>query len=123
MNRKSVIVFGALLALGSSSLTFSPATQAGGFNPMNMMNPSKWMGGKNRRYDDDYDRYDRYDRYGYYDRYGPGYGRGWGPGYGGWGPGYGGYGYGWPGYGYAPGYGVPGQNPLGSQAAPPPRPE
>ncbi len=93
-----------ILAAGSvvaGALSYVPVAQAFGFG--DMMNPSKWMGGKNRdRYDDDY-----YDGpYGGGPGYGgPGYGYG-GPGYGYGGPGYGGPGYGAPGYGYgAPGYG------------------
>ena len=110
MKIKSVIVSSTLLAFACGALAFAQTTQAAGFNPMNMMNPSKWFGGKsNRYYDDDY-YYDRY-RYGY----GPwGYGRGWGPGYG-----YGPYGYG-PGYGY--GYGAPGYG-QSAPASPPPVPE
>ena len=111
MSKKSLIVYPALLALGCSSLLIStPSVQAGGFNPMNMMNPGKWFGGNSNRryYDDDY----YYDRY----RYGPGYGYGgWGgPGWGGYGP----YGYGWPGYGY--GYGAPGYGAAQTKEAPPP---
>lgn len=97
----------ALIAAAVSvagSLAYVPTAEAFGFG--DMMNPSKWMGGKNRdrdRYEDDY-----YDGPGGYGG-GPGYGYG-GPGYGGPGYGYGapGYGYGAPGYGYgAPGYGAP----------------
>ena len=103
MIKKSLTVCSALLMFGASGLIFVQKTLAAGFNPMNMMNPSKWLGGGNR------DRYDDYDRYGpgYGGYYGPGYGA-YGPGYGGgyYGPGYGGYGpgygYGAPGYGYAP---------------------
>ncbi len=79
----------------ASSLLLAMPAQA--FDMGNMMNPSKWVGGNNDRYDDDDDYYD----------YGPppGYGGYGGPGYGGYGaPGYGG-GYGGPGYG---GYGAPG---------------
>lgn len=71
------------------------AHAANAFDFGNMMNPSKWMGNKDR-YDDDY-----YDRgYGY-----PGYG--YGPGYapGGYYGGAPGYGYGVPAYGGAPAYG------------------
>lgn len=71
------------------------------FDMGNMMNPSKWMGGRDN---DDY-----YDDYRYGPGYGgPGYGYGGYPGFGGPGFGYGGYpGYGGPGYGYGgyPGYG------------------
>jgi hypothetical protein len=89
----------------AGSLTYTPVAQAFGFG--DMMNPSKWMGGRNRdRYDDDY-----YDGgyggpgFGGPGFGGPGYGYG-GPGYGYGGPGFGGYGV--PGYGYgAPGYGAP----------------
>jgi hypothetical protein len=82
-----------------------PGNAAYALDMGNMMNPSKWMGGNNDRYDDYYDE----PRYGYG---GPGYGYG-GPGYGYGAPGYGyggpGYGYGAPGYGYGgPGYGYGG---------------
>ena len=91
----------AAASVVAGALSYVPVAQAFGFG--DMMNPSKWMGGKNRdRYDDDY-----YDGpYGGGPGYGgPGYGYG-GPGYGYGGPGYGGPGYGAPGYGYgAPGYG------------------
>ena len=99
--KKLIAVYGTLLMIGASGLVFVQTTHAAGFNPMNMMNPSKWFGGRNRGYYDDYDRY------------GPGYG-GYGPGYGGYGPGYGTYapGYGAPGYGYAPApaYAAPAQS-------------
>jgi hypothetical protein len=70
------------------------AGTAQAFDFGNMMNPSKWMGGDNDRYDD------YRGGYGY-----PGYGYGGYPGYGGYGgyPGYGGYG-GYPGYGGYGGY-------------------
>ena len=77
------------------------ASSAWAFDMGNMMNPSRWMGGNNDRYDDDY----------YYD--GPGYGYGGGPGYGYGGPP--GYGYGGPpGYGGAPGYGYGGAPAYGA---------
>jgi len=110
--KKSGTVCGVLLMIGASGLTFTQATHAAGFNPMNMMNPGKWFGGRNRGYHDDYDRYGP----GYGGYHGPGYG-GYGPEYGGYyGPGYGGhrpgYGYGAPGYGYAPApaYAAPAQS-------------
>jgi hypothetical protein len=86
------IKFGVLIT--ATSLLLASPVQA--FDMGNMMNPSKWTGGKNKR--------DRYDDYrGGYD--GPGYGYGGGPGYGyGGGPGYGGA----PGYGGGPGYGYGG---------------
>ena len=96
----------ALIAAAASvvgSLAYVPVAEAFGFG--DMMNPSKWMGGKNR----DRDRYDDYYDDGPRGGGGPGYGYG-GPGYGGPGYGYGGqgYGYGAPGYGYgAPAYGAP----------------
>jgi hypothetical protein len=99
--RKTIKTFTILAAAASmaGSLAYTPVAEAFGFG--DMMNPSKWMGGRNRdRYDDDY-----YDGpYGGGPGWGgPGYGYG-GPGYGLGGPGYGGYGV--PGYGYgAPGYG------------------
>jgi len=108
---KSAVFSSVFLAV---SLLLSMPAQA--FDMGNMMNPSKWMGGKDRdRYDDDYyddDYYGPQPGYGYggygapgYGGYGlPGYGGGYGsPGYGGYGlPGYGG-GYGLPGYGGDPG--------------------
>ena len=120
-----------MLAFSITAVTASTTIYA--FNMGNMMNPSKWFGGKK-------DRGDYYDDYGYgapgYGGYGgPGYGYG-APGYGG-GPGYGygapGYGYGAPGYGYgdrgygygAPGYGAPGYGygapGQSGYTAPPPR--
>ncbi len=57
------------MVLGMGSLATVPDTAgASGFNPMNVMNPSRWFGNNNRRYDDDY--------YG-----GPGYGYPPPPGY------------------------------------------
>ena len=97
------------------------AHSAWAFDMGNMMNPSKWMGGKNDRYDDDY----YYDGPGYgYPGGPPGYGYGGPPGYGYGGPpgyGYGGgpYGYGGaPGYGYggAPGYGYGGAPGYGAES-------
>jgi hypothetical protein len=92
MNRKPLLIYGGLLAIGCTSLTANIA-QAFDMNPGRWMNPSRWFGGnRDRGYDDHYG--------------GPGYGYGGGPGYGyGGAPGYG-YG-GAPGYGYggAPGYG------------------
>ncbi|RDH83413.1 MAG: hypothetical protein DIZ77_04730 [endosymbiont of Seepiophila jonesi] len=87
MSKQKLIIYSAMLAIGSSSLTIVPSAHA--FNMGNMMNPSKWMNNNNRDryYDDDY----------YYDRGRYGYG---GP-YGGYG-GYPGYGYGAPGYQPAP---------------------
>jgi len=101
MKNKLITCSGMLLAAG-----FLFTSSANAMDMGKMMNPMKWMKGKNN--DDDY--YD--DRYG-----GPGYGYG-GPGYGGYGaPGYGGYGapgyggYGAPGYG---GYGAPGYGGYGA---------
>ncbi len=114
MSKKSLIVYGALVALGCGSLTFTQSASAA--NMFNMMNPSKWMGGDRggRRYYDDYG-YDRYRYGGPYGGYGPGWG-GYGPGYG-YGPGWGGYGPGWGGYGGGPyGYGQQ------QKSAPPPPP-
>jgi len=94
--------------IGVASLLL--ANSAPAFDMGNMMNPSKWMGGNNDRYDDDY--YDDGPGYGYpggppgYGYGGPaGYGYGGPPGYGYGGPGYGGPGYG---YGGSPTYGAPG---------------
>jgi len=74
-----------------------PGNAAYALDMGNMMNPSKWMGGNNDRYDDYYDE----PRYGYgapgYSYGAPGYGYG-APGY------YGGY----PGYGVSPTVVVPG---------------
>jgi hypothetical protein len=85
----------ALLTIGLVGFSAADVAQAFDMNPMHMMNPSRWFGGKGDRYRD-------------YDYGGPGYGYG-GPGYGYGGP-YGGPGYGWggPGYGYGGPYGGPG---------------
>lgn len=93
--------------IGALTMLYLPVSQAGGFGPMNMMNPGKWMG-KNRNRNNRNDYYED-DYYGG----GPGYG---GPNRGG----YGSYqgqpnGYGGPGYGsgsyqgqpYGQGYGAP----------------
>lgn len=98
MPNKTLKTFAIVAAAASiaGSLTYTPVAEAFGFG--DMMNPSRWMGGRNNdRYDEDY-----YDGgYGGPGWGGPGFG---GPGYGYGGPGYGGYGA--PGYGYgAPGYG------------------
>lgn len=95
MSSKNLIVYGVMAALGAGGLALSQGANAGG--PFNMMNPSKWFGGNNDRYDDDYYYRDRYYGGGPYGGYGPGWG-GYGP-YG-YGPGWGGYGYGYPPYGY-----------------------
>lgn len=85
------------MAFGSGMLVLPESVSAGNmFN--NMMNPSKWFGSKNNRYDDYYDD-------GYYGGPPPGYGYG-APGYGYGAPGYGAPGYGAPAYG-APAYGAP----------------
>lgn len=125
MPRKTFKTLTLIAAAASvvGSLAYVPVAEAFGFG--DMMNPSKWMGGKNRdrdRYDDYYDDGPRgWDGPGYG---GPGYG---GPGYGYGGPGYGygapgGYGYGAPGYGApaygAPAYGAPGVAPAAPAAAP-----
>ena len=106
MKKRSMVFYAALLALGTAGITFGQYASAAGFNPMNMMNPSKWMGGG--RSDDRY--YDDYYGGGPYGYGGGPYGYGGGPyGYGGGPYGYGGgpYGYGAPGYGGAyPGYGA-----------------
>jgi len=109
VNKKPLIIYSTLIALGGGSLAVAPTVSAGVFN---FMNPSKWFGNDRRYYDDDY----------YYDRYR--YGRGWG-GYGpyGYGPGWGGYGPygyglpygGWPGYGYSA--------PKSESPPPPPLPQ
>ncbi|CAK0754558.1 Sulfur globule protein CV1 [Gammaproteobacteria bacterium] len=80
MNKQSAMVAAGILLAFSGAATFSQTAGADGFNPMNMMNPSKWFN-NNDRWNDDryYDRdYDR-DRYGYWGGRGLGY-----PGY----PGY-----------------------------------
>ena len=41
-----------ILAVACSGMAYAPAGLAEGFNPMKMMNPSKWMGGN--KDDDDY---------------------------------------------------------------------
>jgi len=107
---KPALFSSAFLAV--SLLLPLPAAQA--FDMGNMMNPSKWVGGKNKnrdRYDDDYYDYGPPPGYGYGGYGAPGYGGYGAPGYGGYGgPGYGGYG--GPGYG---GYGGPG---YGGSTAP-----
>ena len=121
MPRKTFKTLTLIAAAASvvGSLTYVPVAEAFGFG--DMMNPSRWMGGKNR----DRDRYDDY-----YDDGPRGYG---GPGYGYGGPG---YGYGGPGYGYgapamatapramatAPRPMVPRRSPPPAPARPPPRP-
>lgn len=98
------------------------ASTAHAFDMGNMMNPTKWMGGKDKGdRDSDYEDGPGYGNpggygggpgYGYPGGYGggPGYGGNSGYGYpGGYGSGYGGdpgYGYGAPGYGGMPGYGT-----------------
>ncbi len=103
--------------IGATGLLLAGSAWA--FDMGNMMNPSKWMGGNNDRYDDDY----YYEGPGYgYPGGPPGYGYGAPPGYG-YGGGYGGPGYGYggaPGYGYggAPGYGYGGAPGYGYGAVP-----
>lgn len=124
MLTKAPAVHMAAFALGLGSLLLFSPVQAEGFGPMNMMNPSRWFGGKDRDYDD---------------LPPPGYGGpygapGPGPGYGAPGLGYAapGPGYGAPlpvpGAGYPPmsnAYGVPGYlpptGPTGYSVAPPPQ--
>jgi len=92
VKKSTAVILGTLITAGIGSAFLPVTASAAGFNPMNMMNPSKWMGGnRNRRYDDDY--YDGGQGYGGYPP--PGYG-----GYGGYPGGYGAPGYGAPGYGY-----------------------
>jgi hypothetical protein len=90
MKNKTILTVWLIAIMSGMALV--PTVWADGFNPMNMMNPSKWMGGnKNSR--DDYSN-------------GQGYGAPVGYGYGAPGYGYGAPGYGVPAYGYAtPGYG------------------
>jgi hypothetical protein len=105
VSKQKLIIYSAMLALGSGSLVGIPSAYA--FDMGDMMSPNKWFGGNKDRYYDDY----YYDRYygGPYGGYGP-YGGGWG------GP----YGYGAPyGYGY-PGYGMPYQQQQQSNEPPPP---
>jgi hypothetical protein len=110
VTKQKRIIFSVVLTLGGGCLAVAPGVQAIDFG--NMMNPSKWMGGNNDRYDDYYD----YGPYGPYGGYGPGwYGSPYGHG-----P-YGGYGYGYPGYGYGyPGYP---QQQQSSEPPPPPLPQ
>ena len=96
------------LTIATTLMLAAPIAHA--FNFGDMMNPGRWMGGNDDRYDDDYYGGPWGPGYGYGGPYGGPYGA---PGYGGYGaPGYGGYGvpggygYGAPGYG-APAYGVP----------------
>ena len=91
MKKSATVALCALIGLSSASLTSIERTEASGFNPMNMVNPSKWFGNRNDDYDDHY----------YGDRYAP-------P------PGYYGGPYGAP-YGI-PGYGAPGYAPQGYYA-------
>ena len=103
--KNQAIKYSGILAVAC----FLSVSTAHAFNLGNVMNPSKWMGGKN---DDDY-----YDDYPGGPGYGPPPGYYGGPGYGGPGgygpPGYGGPGgYGAPGYG-APGMGAPADGPQG----------
>ncbi len=84
-------------AVGLGSLATTQVAHAMNFG--DMMNPGRWFGGDNDRYDDRYygGRYGPYGGWG--GPYGP-YGYGAGP----WGGGYGPYGGGWGGYpGYGPG--------------------
>jgi hypothetical protein len=110
VNRKTITAYAAIMAVGLGGLSAIPSVDAAGFNPMNMMNPSKWMGGNKDRYYDDYDDY-------YGGPYGPPPGAGWGgPG---WGGPYGGPGYGAPGWGgYRGPYGAPGYGAAPYGAAP-----
>jgi hypothetical protein len=110
--KQKLIIYSAMLALGSGSLVSIPSAYA--FNFGDMMSPNKWFNNnkKDRYYDDYY-----YDRYygGPYGGYGP-YGGGWGGPYG-----YSPYGYGYPGYGYgAPGYQ---QQQQSNEPPPPPLPQ
>ena len=109
MSKQKLIIYSAMLALGSGSLVTIPNAYA--FDMGDMMSPNKWFGGKKDRYYDDY----------YYDRYYGGPYGGYGP-YGGWG---GPYGYGPYGYGYPYGYGAPGyqQQQQSSEPPPPPLPQ
>lgn len=106
MSKQKLIIYSAMLAIGSSGLAIVPGAYA--FTMGDMMKPNKWFGGNNRDryYDDDY-YYDR-GRYGYgpYGGYGGPYGYG-AP-----------YGYGYPGYGY----GAPGYYPQQQQSNEPPPP-
>ncbi|NEV63893.1 hypothetical protein [Thiorhodococcus minor] len=95
------------LTTAATLMAFAPVSQA--FNFGNMMNPSRWMGGSNDRYDD------RYDEPYWGGPYGGGYGY---PGA--YGSPYG-MPYGAPGFGMPPaGYGAPGYGgaPATPQAAP-----
>lgn len=47
------IVLGTLIAAGAGTLALPETAGADGFGPMNMMNPGRWFGGRDR-YDDDY---------------------------------------------------------------------
>lgn len=55
MKTTIAIALSTLMSIGSGFLALPDTASAEGFGPMNMMNPGKWFGGRNRRdYDDDY---------------------------------------------------------------------
>jgi hypothetical protein len=49
----AAVVLSTLMAAGAGALVLPATAGAGGFGPMNMMNPGRWFGGRDR-YDDDY---------------------------------------------------------------------
>lgn len=101
---------------GLVAATLLLAGNAQAFDFGNMMNPSKWMGGK--KGDDDRYYEDYGPGYGYPGAYGPGYGAGYGePGYYG-APAYGAPGFGTPGAYGDPGYGAPGYGAPGAYGVP-----
>lgn len=49
----AVVVLSTIVAIGAGALFLPGTVEADGFGPMNMMNPGRWFGGRDR-YDDDY---------------------------------------------------------------------
>lgn len=108
MRKPAVVALSTLIGLSAANLVWVEDLHAGGFNPMNMVNPSRWFG----------DRYDDYDDYRYGNRYGypPGYyGAPYGAPFGA--PGYAAPGYGVPLYG-APGISAQSYAPVQTQSPP-----
>ncbi len=82
MNKKATIILAACLVSFVDGQVVDSA-YAEGSSPFNMMNPSRWFGGKSREHDGYYDhRYSPYDGYGPYSGppySGPGYSMPYGP--------------------------------------------
>jgi hypothetical protein len=103
VNRNLLVSLPLAVTVGLGALLTTGSALAMNFG--DMMNPGRWFGGDNDRYDDRYYG-GRYGNYGPYGGWGGPYGGGWGGPYGGgpWGGYYAPYGGGWGGYpGYAPG--------------------